>query len=79
MERQVTTIADGCVDSGLTDRFKFCFMIACLLLLLNGVAIAIVTRLRRWRPVPDANQKQLVITSTFVEPDLMTEVRTPDL
>lgn len=74
MEQRFATLADGCVDGGLTDGLENVWMVACMLLLVNGVAIAIVLRLRRWRPVRGVRQDQVITVSTIVEPDLKTGV-----
>jgi hypothetical protein len=74
MEQRSATLADGCFDGGLNDRLENVFMVACLLLLANGAAMAIYLQLRRWRPVRDVHQDQLVTASTILGPESKTEV-----
>jgi hypothetical protein len=74
MEQRSATLTDSCFDGGLNDRLENVFMVACLLLLANGAAMAIYLRLRRWRPVRDVHQDPLVTASTILGPISKTEV-----
>ena len=74
MEQRSATLADGCFDGGLNDRLENVFMVACLLLLANGAAMAIYLRLRRWTPVRDVQQYQPVAASTILGPESKAEV-----
>ena len=74
MEQRSATFADGCIDGGVNDRLENVFMVACLLLLANGAAMAIYLRLRRWTPVRDVQQYQPVAASTILGPESKAEV-----
>jgi hypothetical protein len=74
MEQRFATLANGCADGGLSDGLENVWIVACMLLLLNGVAIAIVLGLRRWRPLRGVRQEHVNTASTIVEADSKTEV-----
>jgi hypothetical protein len=65
---------DGCFGSRVGDGSENVFMVACLLLLANGAAMAIYLRLRRWRPGRDIQQERIVAASIIVGPDSKAEV-----
>lgn len=73
--RRATTFDDLCFGPGLSDGMDDVFMVACMLLLLNGVAMVIYLRLQRWRPRQNVRKDQFVAASIVVGPDLETGVR----